>query len=125
LLVDSGIRLLKYYLDITRSEQSKRLKARKHDPLKQWKVSPIDEVAVKHWKDYLKARDAMLLRTHTAVAPWRIVHADDKKLARLNLIRDMLSRLDYCDKDEKLAQPYPAVVFEFEPARVAEGLLAK
>lgn len=125
LLVDSGIRLLKYYLDITRSEQSKRLKARKHDPLKQWKVSPIDEVAVKHWKDYSKARDAMLLRTHTAVAPWRIVHADDKKLARLNLIRDMLSRLDYCDKDEKLAQPDPAVIFEFEPARIAEGRLAK
>ncbi|EIF32177.1 polyphosphate kinase 2, PA0141 family [Burkholderia sp. Ch1-1] len=125
LLVDSGIRLLKYYLDITRSEQSKRLKARKHDPLKQWKVSPIDEVAVKHWKDYSKARDAMLLRTHTAVAPWRIVHADDKHLARLNLIRDMLSRLDYCDKDEKLAQPDPAVIFEFEPARIAEGRLAK
>lgn len=72
-----------------------------------------------------KARDAVLLRTHTAAAPWRIVHADDKKLARLNLIRDILSRLDYCDKDEKLAHPDPVVVFEFEPARIAEGLLAK
>ncbi|MFM0412634.1 MULTISPECIES: polyphosphate kinase 2 [Paraburkholderia] len=125
LLVDSGIRLLKYYLDITRHEQSKRLKARKRDPLKQWKVSPIDEVAVKHWKDYSKARDTMLLRTHTAAAPWRIIHADDKKLARLNLIRDMLSRLDYCDKDEKLVRPDPAIVFEFEPVRIDEGLLAK
>jgi polyphosphate kinase 2 len=125
LLVDSGIRLLKYYLDITKGEQSKRLEARKRDPLKQWKVSSIDEVAIKHWKDYSKARDTMLLRTHTAVAPWRIVHADDKRLARLNLIRDVLSRLEYCDKDETLAQPDPAVVFEFEQARMAEGLLAK
>ncbi len=66
-----------------------------------------------------------MLRTRTPIAPWHIVHANDKKLARLNLIRDMLSRLDYCDKDEKLTQPDAAVVFEFEPARIAEGLLAK
>ncbi|MBS2132186.1 polyphosphate kinase 2 (plasmid) [Burkholderia thailandensis] len=125
MLVESGIRLLKYYLDIERSEQVKRLESRKHDPLKAWKISPIDEVAVKHWKAYSKARDTMLLRTHTPIAPWRIVRADDKKLARLNLIRDILSRLDYCDKDESLLQRDIAVVFEFEPACLANGLLAK
>ena len=122
MLVESGIRLLKYYLDISRREQSRRLEARRHDPLKQWKISPIDEVALKHWKAYSKARNAMLLRTHTPLAPWHIVRADDKKRARLNLIRDMLSRLDYCDKDEKLARPDPAVVFEFKPECIDDVL---
>jgi polyphosphate kinase 2 len=125
MLVDSGIRLFKYYLDISRAEQSERLEARKRDPLKQWKISPIDEVAVKHWRAYSKARDTMLLRTHTSLAPWRIVRADDKKLARLNLIRDILSRLDYCDKDETLVRPDPSIVFEFAPAALDAGLLAK
>ncbi|MBP0595791.1 polyphosphate kinase 2 [Paraburkholderia sp. LEh10] len=124
MLVDSGIRLLKYYLDISRNEQAKRLDARKRDPLKQWKMSPIDEVAVKHWKDYSAARNTMLLRTHTVFAPWRIVHANDKRLTRLNLIRDILLRLDYCDKDEKLAKPDTTVVFEFEPGCIEDGLLA-
>jgi polyphosphate kinase 2 len=122
MLVESGIRLLKYYLDISRREQSRRLEARKHDPLKQWKISPIDEVALKHWKAYSEARNTMLLRTHTPFAPWHIVRADDKKPARLNLIRDMLSRLDYCDKDEKLARPDPTVVFEFKPAYIDDVL---
>jgi polyphosphate kinase len=125
MLVDSGIRLLKYYLDISQSEQSKRLEARKRDPLKQWKVSPIDEVAVRHWKAYSKARNAMLLRTHTPFAPWHIVRGDDKKLARLNLIRDILSQLDYDDKDKKLIRPDPGIVFEFEPESIESGLLAK
>lgn len=125
MLVDSGIKLLKYYLDISRSEQSARLKARKRDPLKQWKISPIDEVAVAHWKAYSSARNTMLLRTHTPVAPWRIVQADDKKRARLNLIRDILSGLDYCGKDEELVHPDPAVVFEFAPSAIRAGLLAK
>ena len=125
MLVDSGIRLLKYYLDISRREQTARLADRKRDPLKQWKTSPIDEVAVKHWKAYSKARNAMLLRTHTSVAPWRIVQGNDKKLARLNLMRDILSSLDYCDKDEKLVRPDPSIVFEFSPAAIESGLLAK
>ncbi|WP_175817014.1 polyphosphate kinase 2 [Burkholderia diffusa] len=124
MLVDSGIRLLKYYLDISRDEQASRLEARKHDLLKQWKMSPIDEVAVKHWKDYSRARNTMLLRTHTALAPWRILHANDKRLTRLNLIRDILLRLEYCDKDEKLAKPDTTVVFEFEPGCIENGLLA-
>lgn len=124
MLVDSGIRLLKYYLDISRSEQSERLEARRRDPLKQWKISPIDEVAVGHWRAYSKARNTMLLRTHTPFAPWHIVRADDKRLARLNLIRDILSRLEYRDKDNKLVRPDPAIVFEFAPASIDAGLLA-
>lgn len=124
MLVESGIRLLKYYLDITKHEQSRRLEARQHDPLKQWKISPIDEVALKHWKAYSKARDTMLSRTHTPLAPWHIVRADDKKRARLNLIRHMLSTLDYHGKDEKLVRSDPSVVFEFK-ADCIEDALAK
>lgn len=122
MLVESGIRLFKYYLDITKREQSRRLEARRHDPLKQWKVSPIDDVALKHWKAYSKARDTMLLRTHTPLAPWHIVRADDKKRARINLIRHMLSTLDYQDKDEKLVRPDPNVVFEFKSECIEDAL---
>ncbi len=74
MLVNSGIRLIKYYLDISKGEQVQHLADRKSDPLEQWKVSPVDAVAVKHWSAYPEARDAMLSRTHTAIAPWRIVH---------------------------------------------------
>ena len=69
LLARSGIKLLKHYLDITKSEQRRRLKARASDPLAQWKVSPIDAKALKHWKDYSRARDEMLRRTHSVFAP--------------------------------------------------------
>jgi polyphosphate kinase 2 len=115
MLVNSGIKLLKYYLDIDKGEQTRRLAERQRDPLKQWKTSPIDAVALKHWKAYSEARDAMLLRTHTAVAPWRIVKADDKRLARLNLMRDILSRLHYAGKKNKLVQPDANITFEFTP----------
>ncbi len=125
MLVNSGIKLLKYYLDVSKTEQAKRLEERKRDPLKQWKTSPIDAVAVKHWKAYSEARDAMLLRTHTAVAPWRIVRADNKRLARLNLMRDILSRLHYVGKKNKLVQPDPDIAFEFTPDCIAARRLAR
>lgn len=102
LLVGSGIKLFKYYLDITREEQVRRLKDREQDPLKQWKVSPIDELAVRKWKAYSHARDAMLRRTHHLSAPWTIVHSNDKRQARLNLLRHLLSHLNYPDKDATL-----------------------
>ena len=113
MLVNSGIKLLKYYLDISKDEQIRRLDDRARDPLKQWKSSPIDAVAVKHWKAYSASRDAMLLRTHTAIAPWSVVHTDDKRVARLNLMRDMLSRLAYVGKSTQLAEPDREFVFEF------------
>src|ERR1043166_879410 len=75
ILVHSGLSLFKYYLDIERAEQVKRLKERRHDPLSQWKTSPVDMVALKHWSDYNRARDEMLLRTHSEHAPWYIVRA--------------------------------------------------
>lgn len=115
MLVHSGIKLLKYYFDISKEEQIRRLDERQRDPLKQWKTSPIDAAAVKHWKAYSTARDTMLLRTHTTTSPWNIVRADDKRLARLNMIRDMLSRLHYADKDKLLVQPDKNIVFEFTP----------
>jgi polyphosphate kinase 2 len=125
MLVNSGIRLLKYYLDIGKGEQTRRLADRKRDPLKQWKSSPIDAAALKHWKAYSDARDAMLLRTHTAFAPWHIVRADDKRLARLNLMRDILSRLPYPGKKNKLVQPDANIAFEFTPECIAAKRLAR
>lgn len=124
MLVNSGIKLMKYYLDVSKAEQAQRLEDRKRDPLKQWKSSPIDAVATKKWKAYSEARDAMLLRTHTAVAPWHIVRADDKHLARLNLMKDILSRLHYADKKKKLVQPDPDIVFAFTPDCIAAKRLA-
>ncbi|HQT21120.1 MAG TPA: polyphosphate kinase 2 [Polynucleobacter sp.] len=102
LLVHSDTIIIKYYLDISKEEQAKRLKDREKDPLKQWKISPIDQQAQKKWDAYSKARDQMLKHTNTADAPWTVISANDKKLAHLNLIRDLLSRMDYSKKDKKL-----------------------
>ena len=125
MLVNSGIRLLKYYLDIDKPEQKRRLAERERDPLTQWKTSPVDASAVKHWKAYSRARDAMLLRTHSVVAPWHIVQANDKRLARLNLMRDILSQLDYGGKKERLTRADPRIVFAFSPDCIDAGRLAR
>ncbi len=125
MLVRSGVKLLKYYLDIPKDEQRRRLAERARDPLTQWKSSPIDAKALRHWKDYTDARDAMLKRTHSAFAPWHIVLAADKKAARLSLIRDILNRLHYDGKNERLVAPDPRVVFEYDEACVRDGRLAK
>jgi polyphosphate kinase 2 len=114
MLVRSGIHLFKFYLDISRDEQKKRLESRKDDPLKQWKTSPIDEKALKHWKDYSEARNIMFARSHSPFAPWIIVNANDKKSARLQLIKGILSRLSYTDKDEMQVLPDQSIVFEYE-----------
>lgn len=124
LLVRSGIKLLKYYLDISKTEQAERLKDRKKSPLTQWKTSALDAQALKKWKSYSLARDEMLARTHNPVTPWTIVHADDKHLARLNIIKDMLSRLHYADKDEQLLQSDPQIVLTYDTAYLENGVLA-
>jgi polyphosphate kinase 2 len=111
MLIRDGIFLRKYYLDISKKEQKKRLKARSDSPLTQWKVSPIDEAAQGHWNDYSRARDEMLLRTSHAAAPWRIVKADVKKTARLELIRDLLASFSYKGKDRKLVRPDRKIIF--------------
>lgn len=125
MLVRSGTKLLKYYLDISADEQKRRLKDRHKDPLKQWKVSPIDEQAVKHWDDYSVARDAMFARTHNPVTPWTIVRAGDKRSARINLIRNLLSRLHYAGKDETLLKADPDIVFEYRDEYVRNGMIAR
>ena len=124
MLVRSGIKFLKYYLDISKPEQKQRLNERKSDPLTQWKVSSLDHLALKKWKQYSTARNEMLTQTHTVIAPWTIVRADDKQLARLNVIKDMLSRLDYADKDERLILPDPEIVSTYSASYVENGLLA-
>jgi len=125
LLVRSGIRFFKYYLDIDKDEQKQRLQSRRDDPLKQWKISPIDNAALKHWKDYSRARDTMLTRTSSALAPWTIVRANHKPTARLNLIRDLLGRLDYADKAKpKQIAPDRSVVFPFDLDALHDGRLS-
>lgn len=110
LLVGSDIELMKYYLDINKEEQALRLKDRAKDPLKQWKISPIDQKAQKMWDAYSDARDKMLKHTSSANAPWTVICANDKKLAHLNLIADLLSRLNYPDKDKSILKIDPKIV---------------
>lgn len=114
MLMASGIQIIKYYLDISKKEQKRRLRRRQTDPLKLWKVSPIDDVAVKHWKDYTKARDRMLEATSSPQSPWIVVRANDKRAARLNIIRDLLSRLACPETDKHLATPDPSIVFAYD-----------
>ena len=124
MLVGSGVRLIKYYLDISLAEQKKRLAERRADPLKQWKISPIDAQATKKWKAYSQARDQMLMRTHCPLTPWTVVHADDKNLARINLMRDLLARLPYDDKKPKLLKANPEIVFRFDETQLQNGKIA-
>ncbi len=115
LLVDSGTQIIKYYLDIDKKEQALRLESRKTDPLKQWKISPIDEQAQKNWKPYSKARDRMLEKTSSKQAPWTVINANNKKLTHLNLIQDLLSRVSYPGKDAKLLKCDPEIVMHCPP----------
>jgi len=124
MLLQSGIRLFKYYLDISRDEQKKRLKARAEDPLKQWKISPVDARALRHWKDYSRARDAMLARTHTPASPWTIVSADSKRRARLGLIRHLLASVPYEERKDTLLETDAEIVFPWSPACLEQGKLA-
>ena len=113
ILIQSGGTVLKYYLDITKKEQKERLQSREQDPLKQWKISPIDQQAQKKWNAYSTYRNAMLLKTSTAEAPWTIVRANNKKQAHLNLIRDLLLRIDYAGRDKKMAAPDQSIAFRW------------
>jgi polyphosphate kinase 2 len=95
MLVRSGIRVIKYWFSISDEEQSARFLARIHDPLKQWKLSPMDLESRRRWEDYTRAKEVMLERTHIPEAPWWVVQAVDKKRARLNCIHHLLSQFDY------------------------------
>ena len=97
MLVRSGIQLIKYWFSISDEEQQLRFMGRIHDPLKQWKLSPMDLESRRRWEDYTKAKEIMLERTHIAEAPWWVVQADDKKKARLNCIHHLLQQMPYSE----------------------------
>jgi polyphosphate kinase 2 (PPK2 family) len=94
-LVEGGIRLIKYWLEVSEEEQERRFEARIEDPVRQWKLSPMDLPSRSKWFDYSRARDSMLKATDTRHAPWHIVRSDDKKRARLNCIAHFLSQIPY------------------------------
>src|SRR6056297_1564242 len=111
MLVRSGIRLYKYWFSVTQEEQKSRFDSRATDPLKQWKLSPIDKLSLDKWEDYTEAKEAMFFYTDTADAPWTVIKSNDKKRARLNCMRHFLSSLDYPGKDQRVVRaPDPQIV---------------
>ena len=104
MLVESGIILFKYYFSVSKKEQERRFKKREDDPLKQYKLSPIDKEAQKVWDKYTNAKFSMLMASHTPIAPWTVVKSDNKKKARINCIRHLLNGIDYGrkSKDESI-----------------------
>jgi polyphosphate kinase 2 (PPK2 family) len=135
-MVNSGIILLKYWLEVSPEEQTRRLEARIDDGRKIWKLSPMDLKSYSRWYDYSRARDEMFQATDTAWAPWFVAHSDDKKRARLNIITHLLSRIPYekvprpkikLPKRQKPGgykeadYPYKMVPEKYEPVAVASG----
>ncbi len=111
MLVRSGITLFKFWFAVTRTEQARRLESRQQDPLKQWKLSPIDLASRSKWDEYTTAREAKFRHTHGAEYPWTMIKSDDKKRARLNCMRYFLSQVDYPDKNRDVVrQPDPLIV---------------
>ena len=102
MIKDDGISLFKIWLNVGQEMELKRFHDRRHNPLKSWKLSPIDIKALGKWDDYTKVRDQMFAATHTKQAPWTIVRSNDKRRARLNAIRHVLTKLDYAGKDTML-----------------------
>jgi polyphosphate kinase 2 (PPK2 family) len=94
-VLDNGIVLIKYWLEVSNDEQKRRFKARIHDPLRQWKLSAMDLPSRERWYEYSRARDRMLLATDTDFSPWNIVGSDDKRRARLNVMSHLLSAIPY------------------------------
>ena len=123
MLVESGITLAKVWLDIGKDEQARRLEARRDDPLKALKVSDMDAVAQTKWDEYTAARDLMLARTHTPLAPWFCVRADAKKPARLAIIRHLLRHAAPAEIARDVEAPDPDLLFAFEVAATADGRL--
>ena len=112
-MVDSGIILLKYWLEVSADEQTRRLESRMDDPRKTWKLSPMDLLSYSRWYDYSRARDAMFASTDTAWAPWFVANNDVKKRGRLNVISHLLSQVPY--------EPYPGLDVELPKRQKAGG----
>lgn len=124
MLVESGIRLVKLWLDITKDEQRRRLNARREEPLKQLKVSDMDAVAQERWDAYSAARDTMLARTHSPIAPWHCVRADHKKAARIAMLRHLVHAVAPANIASTAASPDPEILFAFDLDATHDGRLA-
>jgi polyphosphate kinase 2 len=120
MLVEDGVTLIKFWFSIAKEEQVRRFGSRKENPLKQWKLSPIDHRAQDLWDDYTKYKELMFARTHTSYSPWMIVRANNKRRARLEAIRHVLSVLDYAGRDEAGVSllPDPDVITRFHRGAV-------
>jgi polyphosphate kinase 2 len=102
MLIRADIDMTKFYYSVSKDEQARRFSKRTHDPLRQWKLSPVDQESQDKWEDYTQAKEDMFFFTSTADSPWVIIKSDDKKRARINAIRFLLSKMDYPDKREEL-----------------------
>jgi len=120
MLSNSGILLFKFWFSVSRVEQFRRFKSRQTDPLKQWKLSPIDMASLSLWDKYSEAKDAMMFHTNTKDAPWTVIRSDDKKRGRINCMRHFLHNIDYAGKDHD-------VVFSPDPliARLPKNISEK
>ena len=111
MLVDSGTHLIKLWFSVTQAEQRTRFIIRQIDPVRQWKLSPTDLASLDRWDDYTAAKEAMFFSTDTPHAPWTVIKSNDKKRARINALRHVLSTLDYADKDrDVVGRPDPLIV---------------
>jgi polyphosphate kinase 2 len=111
MLVRSGLRLVKFWFSVSRNEQRTRFAIRQVDPVRQWKLSPMDLASLDKWDDYTEAKEAMFFYTDTADAPWTVVKSNDKKRARIEAMRHVLNRFDYEGKDpEVVGRPDPLIV---------------
>ncbi len=111
MLVDSGIFLFKYWFSVSQEEQRNRFESREHNPLKRWKLSPIDQESLNLWEQYTEAKETMFFYTDTRDAPWTVIRSNDKKRARLNCMRHFLTNIDYPGKDhEVVIPPDPKIV---------------
>lgn len=125
MLCEGGIQVIKFWLDISREEQAERLADRVEDPLKRFKISPLDAEAQKRWDAYTEARDAMLTKSHSARAPWTIVSTDKKKHARLNVLRHLVHEIGAPKLSVKVDRPDRDVCFRFDPAALTDGRMAR
>ena len=114
-LVEHGIHLTKFWLDVSRDEQKRRFKQRRVDPVRRWKLSPVDIASLDRWDDYTAAIEEMFRKTESPVAPWTIIRSDDKRRARLNAIRVFLHSIEYAEKDEEQIGPVAGLIVKSVP----------
>ncbi len=125
MLCEGGIQIIKFWLDISKEEQGQRLSERVDDPLKRFKLSPLDAEAQKRWDAYTEARDTMLGRSHSAHAPWTIVSTDKKNHARLNILRHLIATIGAPKLSVKIDRPDRDICFRFDPAALTDGRMAR